>query len=183
MIRSAQAIGVGRRDDRLAVLAKLVMGVAALALSAKIRIPLAPVPLTLQTLAVLLVGAMLGRRAGLAAVGAYLAAGLSGLPVFASGAGPGYLLGPTGGYLLGLLPAAYLAGLAVESGLGGWRLLGGLLLADASVFVPGLAWLAIWQKMMTGGVSSNLLSVGLLACLPGEAVKMLVAALALRRRW
>src|SRR5262245_52763921 len=89
----------------------LVIGFALLTWAgAKVAVPLpfTPVPGTLQTLAVLLAGAMLGARAGAASQMAYLVMGLAGLPVFAlPGAGPAYFLGPTGGYLVGFILAAW----------------------------------------------------------------------------
>src|SRR5689334_20832837 len=96
-----------------------LVGSALIALSARVAIPLpfSPVPVTGQTFAVLLVGAALGRRRGAAAVIAYLAEGAAGLPVFAGpNAGPAVLLGPTGGYLFGFIPGAWLCGLLAERG-------------------------------------------------------------------
>src|SRR5512145_622314 len=83
-----------------------------LAASSKIQLPVpgSPVPATLQTLAVILAGSVLGPWGGMASVATYLAAGVAGAPVFAFGGGPAYLMGPTGGYLLGFLPATWVAG-------------------------------------------------------------------------
>src|SRR5512132_4009477 len=89
----------------------------AIALAAQVAVPLpfTPVPLTLQTLAVLLASAALGMRRGALAVALYLAEGLAGLPVFASfSSGPAPFLGPTGGYLVGFLPAAAIVGALAE---------------------------------------------------------------------
>ena len=101
------------RTRNLVLLGGSSLGFALLiALSARIRldIPGTPVPATLQTLSVLLAGGLLGPWGGVLAVCSYLGAGLSGAPIFASGGGPAYLLGPTGGYLIGFIPAAWLAG-------------------------------------------------------------------------
>ncbi|RPJ40883.1 MAG: biotin transporter BioY, partial [Candidatus Latescibacterota bacterium] len=90
-----------------------------LALSARVAIPLpfSPVPISGQSFAVLLVGALLGSRRGSAAVLLYLAEGAVGLPVFAGGAGgAAYLVGPTGGYLAAFLPAAFVVGALCERG-------------------------------------------------------------------
>src|SRR5439155_20993955 len=83
-----------------------------IALSARMSLPIpaTPVPANLQTLSVLLAGGLLGPWGGLAAVAAYLGTGIAGAPVFAMGGGAAYMLGPTGGYLAGFLPAAWLAG-------------------------------------------------------------------------
>jgi biotin transport system substrate-specific component len=117
-----------------------------IAVSAQISIPLpfTPVPVTLQTFAVVLTGALLGSRRGAAAVVAYLAEGLAGLPVFSlGGAGLGHLLGPTGGYLLGFVAAAWITGFLVERRLAA-RLPGALFVVVTGHLVPyvtGVAWL------------------------------------------
>ena len=93
----------------------VLFGVGVLTVSARLSVPFYPVPLTMQTLAVLLVGGLLGPMLGASAVASYLAIGAMGAPVFASGLG-GFAIfaGPTGGYLVGFLPAAFLMGLAVR---------------------------------------------------------------------
>jgi biotin transport system substrate-specific component len=116
-----------------------------LAVSAKVQVPFYPVPLTLQTLVVLLLGAALGARLAAASVALYLIEGLAGLPVFASAVtGPVYMAGPTGGFLVGFLAAAALIGFAADRL---WdrtwiRLLVSLSLGHAVVFVFGFLWLA-----------------------------------------
>ncbi len=104
------------RAGRAAVgLSLVAAGIALLTAGSWLSVPFYPVPLTMQTLAVLLVGGLLGPRRGPAAVAGYLALGLAGTPVFHNGiGGPAVLLGPTGGYLLGFVPAAFLMGLAAR---------------------------------------------------------------------
>jgi biotin transport system substrate-specific component len=101
---------------RLAVLA--VLGACLITVSAKFKVPFWPVPLTLQTLAILAIAAAGGRKVGVAAVLAYLAAGMAGLPVFANTppqiAGPAYFMGPTAGFLIGFPVMAYIMGWAAE---------------------------------------------------------------------
>lgn len=125
-----------------------VAGSALLALSAKIQVPIPPVPMTLQTLVVLIIGATYGWRLGGATVLLYLAEGMLGLPVFANTppavASPAYLLGPTGGYLVGYLAAAVVMGFLAERG---WdRSLGRVVImmsvGHLIIFAFGLAWLA-----------------------------------------
>ncbi len=117
-----------------------------IAISAQVSIPLpfTPVPVTLQTFAVVLTGALLGSRRGAAAVVAYLAEGLAGLPVFSlGGAGLAHLLGPTGGYLVGFVAAAWITGFLVERRLAA-RLPGALFVVVVGHLVPyvtGVAWL------------------------------------------
>ena len=153
--------------------AVIVGGSLALALSAKIQVPFWPVPATMQTLVALMIGYGFGSRLGVATVLAYLAEGLAGLPVFAGAlAGPAYLLGPTGGYLLGFVPAALFAGWAA-----GWRRPQTLawtslamLMGHAMIFVPGVAWLAVffgWTKAF---------ALGLAPFLPAALVKSGLAA-------
>ena len=131
------------RTARFAALA--IGGTLALAISAKMQVPFYPVPMTLQTLVVLLIGAAFGARLAAATVALYLAEGLLGLPVFAGAvAGPAYMAGPTGGFLVGFLFAAALVGWLSERG---WDRSLGLLLAamtlgHAVIFAFGLGWLS-----------------------------------------
>ena len=121
-------------------------GALALALSAKVQVPFYPVPMTLQTLVVLALGAAYGARLAMATVGLYLAEGLLGLPVFAGAlAGPAYIVGPTGGCLAGFLVAAALFGALAERG---WNrswplLLAAMTLGHAVIFAFGFSWLAV----------------------------------------
>ena len=109
------ARGAGRMA-RAALLA--LLGSALLTLSAKVQVPFYPVPMTMQTLVVLLIGMAFGARLGVAAVALYLAEGAVGLPVFAGtpekGIGLAYMIGPTGGYLLGFVVATAVAGWLAE---------------------------------------------------------------------
>ena len=127
----------------------LVVGFAFLTWAgARVAVPLpfTPVPGTLQTLAVLLAGGLLGARAGAASQLAYLLMGLAGLPVFAlPGAGPAYFLGPTGGYLVGFILAAWTTGALTRRlrGFGVWGAGGAFLAGAISVHACGLAWLTV----------------------------------------
>lgn len=151
----------------------LTIGAAALiTVAAKVQIPFWPVPMTLHTLAVLAISALLGPRLGFAAMSAYLAAGLAGLPVFSGsperGIGLAYALGPTGGYLLGYLLASWLTGwLALGRGLAGT---GAAMLAGlAVVYAAGLAWLAGFVP------TSGLVAAGLAPFILGDLVKIALA--------
>lgn len=147
--RALAASPVVRRTVAVAAFA------AATALSAKIALPLpgTPVPFTFQPLVVLLAGGLLGARLGASSQVLYLLAGLAGLPVFALGGGAAYLLGPTGGYLLALPAAAFLAG-ALRGG--ALRTLLGLTLGLGAIYAGGLAWLAL-VGTVTGAVAMGLL--------------------------
>ncbi len=131
--------------SRLATAGGVALFAAFTALTARIAIPLpfTPVPITLQVMAVLLAGLVLGPRGGAISQLAYLAAVAAGLPLDARGLGPAALLGPTGGYLLGFAPAAFVAGWLAERLGGAW--VGSFIAALAGVAVVyacGLAWLA-----------------------------------------
>src|SRR3989304_4935143 len=105
------------RPSMLADISLIVIGSLFVAALAQLSIPLQPVPVTGQTFVVLLVGMVLGSRRGAPALAAYLAEGLAGLPVFAEArSGLGTVLGPTGGYLVGFIAAAWLVGLLAERG-------------------------------------------------------------------
>lgn len=154
--------------------AALILGAAALiTLGAKIQVPFWPVPMTLQTLAVLLVAAALGPRLGLAAMGSYLAAGLAGLPVFAGAhAGPAYLAGPTGGYLIGMALAAGVTGWLAQGRRWAGQALA-MLAGTAAVYAVGLAWLAAFVP------ADKLIAAGLAPFLPGDLVKVALACMVL----
>lgn len=168
--------------------AALVLGGAALvAVCAQISIPMYPVPLTLQTLAVLLVGAALGSRKGAGAMLTYLAAGAAGLPVFAGGgasllsAKTGYLT-PTLGYLLGFVLAAGLVGYLAERWAADRTPLGtalAMLAGSAVIYIPGLLLLGA----LTGLKGESLLSAGLTPFLLGDAIKLALAAALLPGAW
>lgn len=157
-------------------------GTLLVALSAQVAIPLpfSPVPITGQTLTVLLTGVLLGsRRAGLCLL-VYLAEGIAGLPVFAGGkAGIAHLLGPTGGYLLGFVPAAFLVGWLAEKG---WdkrpvTAFAAMLLGNVVIYTFGLPWLAYFVG------SERVLVAGCLPFIPGDLTKVLLATAVLPWGW
>jgi biotin transport system substrate-specific component len=160
--------------DLVAVLAASLL----LTLSAKVSVPFYPVPMTLQTFAVIGLGFALGPWRATAAVLLYLAEGAAGLPVFAGtpekGIGLAYLLGPTGGYLLGYTPAALLAGWAGTRRWAARPLPASLagLLAGAVVYVPGLLWLGT-----VIGFDKPVLQYGLYPFILGDVTKAILAAL------
>jgi biotin transport system substrate-specific component len=170
------------RPLRLALLA--LAGTALLTVSAKIQIPFWPVPMTMQTFAVLAIGMAYGWRLGGATVLLYLAEGAAGLPVFAGtpekGIGIAYMMGGTGGYLLGFVLAAALAGWLAERG---WdRSVAttalAMLIGNVVIYVPGLLWLGAlfgWDK--------PILAWGLVPFLAGDLVKLLLAAAAMPLAW
>lgn len=156
--------------DRPRFIAQSGTIIALLTAGSWIAIPFFPVPMTLQSLFVLLAGAVMKRLAVLP-VGAYLLLGLLNLPVFHNGtAGLGVLLGPTGGYLLGFLPASLVAGFAYEWSAKTVRI-SGIACATAFIYLFGAGWLVLSTGMSTGAA----LLVGVVPFIPGDAVKAGIA--------
>lgn len=157
----------------------IVAGSLLLTLSAKVQVPFWPVPMTMQTFVVLMIGATYGSTLGAATVLVYLLQGALGLPVFAKGGGLAYMTGPTGGYLVGFLVAAWLVGKLAERGLDR-RVLTALpmfLLGDLVVLALGVSWLATligFEKAWAAGV---------LPFLPAEALKIALAMALLPLAW
>lgn len=159
-----------------AVLFAALTGVGA---AASVPLWFSPVPVTLQTLFVVLAGALLGPVWGPVSQVLYVGAGVLGLPVFAQGAaGPGVLAGPTGGYLVGFVAGAWVAGLLTRPGASWFRLLIGFAAAHAAVFVCGLSHLMLF----TGQSPALAVRLGLLPFLPGLAVKLAAAVGLVRSR-
>jgi len=164
------------RDAALVVAGSLIVALSA---QVAVRLPFSPVPVTAQTLAVLLVGATLGSKRGALSLLAYLVEGLAGLPVFAAGAsGPAYLLGPTGGYLAGFVAAAFVTGWLVERGWGKHvgRALLAMLAGSATIYLFGLSWLSLFAGRQA-------LALGLLPFLAGDVVKAIAGAALLPAGW
>ena len=145
----------------------------ALAAQARVNLPFTPLPITGQTFAALLVGALLGSRLGAASMVAYWSQGAAGLPVFAGGMGGwAYATGPTGGYIVGFIAAAYAVGFLAERGWDRrpWTMALAMLVGQALIYVGGLSWLAHFSS------DKSVFEMGLYPFVPGDAVKLLVAA-------
>jgi biotin transport system substrate-specific component len=150
------------------------IGALAVAVAAQVAVPvpLSPVPMTLQPLAVLAVGGLLGGPAGIAALATYLTLGVLGLPVFAGGSsGVVHLIGPTGGYLLAFPLAAGLTGAVAGPRPGVLRALGACALGMVVIHAGGVAQLAL-----LGGDASAALRVGFVPFLTGDLLKVGLAA-------
>ncbi len=176
-------------------LALILAGVVALWLSAKVKVALEPVPVTMQVLVVMSIGMAYGARLGMATVAAYLALGALGAPVFAGtpekGLGLAYMLGPTGGYLLGFLLAAGVVGGLARRGWDRSPLKTALAMAAglAVIYAAGVAWLA-WGTpvgLVLGGFAGigldRALAVGVLPFLWIDALKLALAVLAFPTIW
>ena len=173
--------GLGLAAKRVAL---VIAGVMALAISAKIAVPMWPVPITMGTFAVLALGAAYGPRLGLATIMTYMLVGVMGFDVFAGSSaesyGLAYMMGSTGGYLVGyVLATLALGGLARM----GWdrsagKMAGAMLIGNAPIYVPGLVGLGLIY-----GFDKPLLAWGLTPFLVGDAVKLVLAAMILPAAW
>lgn len=164
--------------------AMALAGTALLTLSAKISIPFIPVPLTMQTLVVLLLGFVFGARLAFLTVGLYLLQGALGLPVFAGtpvkGIGLAYMVGPTGGYLVGFLIAAVTCGKLADAGWGKNLLttFSGMVIGNLIIYLCGLTWLANFV-----GFGEKLFQLGILPFLLGDLLKIGLAMVILPSLW
>ncbi|MEL6425422.1 MAG: biotin transporter BioY, partial [Pseudomonadota bacterium] len=164
----------------------VVVGIALLTLAAKIKVPVwpSPIPVTLGTFAVLGIGAAYGARLGLATIMGYMIIGALGFDVFASSSaeknGIAYMLGGSGGYLLGYVLATLALGWAAERGWDRSILLMAvaMLIGNALIYVPGLLWLhqfaSGWEQTLAWGLNPFLI---------GDAIKLALAALLLPAAW
>ena len=192
---------VGSQSDGAARVTRQAMfvalGVAALAVSAKVQVPMwpSPVPVTMGTFAVLSIGAAYGARLGLVTIGAYLLLGALGADVFAGSSaeknGLVYMMGTTGGYLVGYALATVLLGTLARRGWDrnvGWMALA-MLLGNVVLYVPGVAWLhvlvvnGLFQPDTYATAWDQTLVWGLTPYLIGDAMKLALAALLLPALW
>jgi biotin transport system substrate-specific component len=160
-----------------------LVGTLALTISAKTQIPFWPVPMTMQTFVVLVIGMAYGSRLGVSTIALYLLEGALGLPVFAGtpeqGVGLAYMMGPTGGYLAGFVVGAWVCGSLAERGFDRTPLksLIAMSLGHALIFVFGVAWLA--QLM---GFEKAIM-VGVVPFWAATIVKTLLGVVALPLAW
>jgi len=176
-LRPSQKVYAGLYDVAL-----IIGGSLLIALCAQVRIvlPFSPVPITGQTFAVLMIGALFGTWRGSLSVFLYIIIGVVGLPVFATGVGFAALKGFTGGYLIGFVPAAYIVGILAERG---WdRQIGTTFLAmvfgNMAIYAFGLLWLCCLM-----GVNKTVLTVGLYPFIVGDVIKIALAAMLLPSGW
>jgi len=176
----------------------LVAGIAALWISAKIQISTVPVPVTLQMLVIMTIGASYGPRLALATVAGYVALGIQGFPVFAGtpekGIGLAYIFGPTGGYILGYMIAAYVVGLLAKAG---WdrspiSMAGAMAVGILCVYIPGVIWLSSGFNLLAGLAGqdafmgygwANWYAYGVKTFIWVDALKLVVAVIAFPLIW
>lgn len=173
-ISTLEALAGGSLARKAAI---VVAGSLFMAAMTQISVPFYPVPVTLQTLAVMLIGVTFGFRMATATVGLYLLEGLAGLPVFSNfGFGYAKLIGPTGGYLAGFLIAAAVMGFLADRGVTrGWTgMIAALVVGEVIIMALGFGWLANLigaEKAWAGGVAPFIL---------GDVIKLVLAALIAR---
>ncbi len=175
---------IGTNSNLLTKMLMVVVGSLALWASAKIQIPFYPVPMTMQTTVVFMIGMAFGWRLGGLTILLYLFEGAMGLPVFSGtpekGIGLAYIMGPTGGYLLGFFFAAVVLGWLAEKG---WdrnyfSTAIAMVLGNAIIYAVGVSWLGSivgWDKPV--------LEWGMMPFLLGDAIKLVLAALLLPLAW
>ncbi len=155
-------------------LVRTALFAAMLCALAPITVPVGPVPITLGTLIVYLAGGVIGSRRATVAIVVYILLGTFGLPVFSGFSGGfGKLLGPTGGYIIGYIPLAYLSGIFIGGGMSVPRYILGMVFGTAVLYAFGTAWFAL--QTSTSALSA--LAICVLPFLPGDAVKIAASAL------
>src|SRR5687768_11980089 len=171
-------------------LATVVLGTLLITLCAKINVPVWPVPVTLQSFAIAALAAAFGLRIGVATVALYLLEGAFGLPVFAgASAGLPYLMGPTGGFLIGFLLLAAIVGYAADRGASGkpLTLFAAMLAGDAVLFVLGFAWLLFMagqaQWIDQANVVASAFAKAVQPFIIWDILKMALAALTVTGAW
>lgn len=169
---------------RIKQAALVILGIACLAVAAKIKVPMWPVPITMGTFAVLTIGAAYGARLGLVTILGYMIVGALGFDVFAGSSaeayGLTYMMGGTGGYLVGYVLATVALGVLARRGWDRsllWMALA-MLIGNILIYAPGLAWLG-----QLYGWDKPILEWGLTPFLVGDALKLALAAMVLPLAW
>jgi biotin transport system substrate-specific component len=167
----------------------VLLGTLLITAAAKINVPVWPVPVTLQSFAIAALAAAFGMRIGVATVAAYLLEGAMGLPVFAAGGGVAYLMGPTGGFLIGFLAQAAIIGYAADRGASGrpLTLFGAMLVATAVLYAFGFAWLVAMAGQAGWVDQTNIVASAFKGAVQPfvvwDALKMAFAALTVTGIW
>ncbi len=179
--RPVLADSIVKHRSLLTDISLIAAGVVVVGLLAQVTIPLPYVPITGQTLGVILVGAALGAKRGAASLATYLVAGLAGAPIFAEfGGGPGMVLEPSFGFIIGFIPSAFVAGWMAERAWDRKFILAllGFIAASALPFVVGVPYMAwVLNSIMGLGLDfAGVMNAGLIPFIPGGIVKAAIAA-------
>ena len=176
---SRHMVKSGGLGEAMMSLALVLVGVGILAVSARIQVPFYPVPVTMQTLAVMVIAMAYGSKLGTATLFSYLFAGFVGAPVFAGGAGFAYMVGPTGGYLAGFLLAGVVLGALADRGwTRNWQTTAAAMLAGTSIiYLLGIAWLSQLIGL------DKAITFGLVPFIYGDILKLVIAAASVPFMW
>lgn len=176
---SRHMVKSGGLGEAMMSLALVLVGVGILAVSARIQVPFYPVPVTMQTLAVMMIAMAYGSKLGTTTLFSYLLAGFLGAPVFAGGAGFAYMAGPTGGYLAGfLLVGVVLGALADRGWTRNWQTTAAaMLVGTAIIYLLGVTWLS----QLIG--FDKAITFGLVPFIYGDILKLVIAAAAVPYMW
>ncbi len=165
-------------------LALIPVFAALTAAGAFIKLPVAPVPITMQNLFVVMSGMMLGPRAGAISQVIYIIIGIMGIPVFSGGGGPGYVLSPTFGYLVGFIAASAVSGYVTEGKPFSVRnVLAGSVAGMLTIYLIGMPYLACYLKIVMKKPDAFWIAAktGMMLFLPGDALKCAVLAMVMPR--
>ena len=176
---SRHMVKSGGLGEAMMSLALVLVGVGILAVSARIQVPFYPVPVTMQTLAVMIIAMAYGSKLGTATLFSYLFAGFIGAPVFAGGAGFAYMVGPTGGYLAGFLLAGVVLGALADRGwTRNWQTTAAAMLVGTSIiYLLGIAWLSQLIGL------DKAITFGLVPFIYGDILKLVIAAASVPFMW
>lgn len=176
---SRHMVKSGGLGEAMMSLALVLVGVGILAVSARIQVPFYPVPVTMQTLAVMMIAMAYGSKLGTTTLFSYLLAGFLGAPVFAGGAGFAYMAGPTGGYLAGFLLAGIVLGALADRGwTRNWQTTAAaMLVGTAIIYLLGVTWLS----QLIG--FDKAITFGLVPFIYGDILKLVIAAAAVPYMW
>ena len=176
---SRHMVKSGGLGESMMSLALMLVGVGILAVSARIQVPFYPVPVTMQTLAVMVIAMAYGSKLGTATLFSYMLAGFLGAPVFAGGAGFAYMAGPTGGYLAGFLLAGIVLGALADRGwTRNWQTTAAAMLVGTSIiYLLGVTWLS----QLIG--FDKAITFGLVPFIYGDILKLVIAAVSVPFMW
>lgn len=176
---SRHMVKSGGLGEAMMSLALVLVGVGILAVSARIQVPFYPVPVTMQTLAVMMIAMAYGSKLGTTTLFSYLLAGFLGAPVFAGGAGFAYMAGPTGGYLAGFLLAGIVLGALADRGwTRNWQTTAAaMLVGTAIIYLLGVTWLS----QLIG--FDKAITFGLVPFIYGDILKLVIAAVSVPFMW
>ena len=179
VIASYSSGEVNLKRRLLAYFVLAIIGSFLLIVSAKVQLPFYPVPMTMQTLVVLLIGMTYGPYLAAVTISLYIIQGVMGFPVFAGGGGIAYIVGPTGGYIIGFLISATFLGLLASRGWGKtWKTTAISMIAGVFIiFLSGISWLSVYIGF------ENAILKGFIPFIYADCLKIIIASFAMPTAW